>query len=261
MSLRGGAGCAAVKERMREMSWIKIETTLPQKPETIKIAAILKKKPAEVVGALVVLWCLTDGLTEDGFLQYYGRREIDAAVGVRGFCAALEQVGWIELGDDGARLVNYDKHNGRSAKMRAETARRVGRRRARGVTEVTGAGDDCNGDCVTDVTEAALAREEKSREYSLRESTQRARRVTSTPSPGGFVPPSEEAVGEVAAGEGFDGVEASKFWLWQQARGWAGVVDWRAALRLWMARSSVAEGPGDGDVPGVRVTRADVEVG
>ena len=85
---------------------------------------------------MVVLWCLTDGLTEDGFLQYYGRREIDGAVGMRGFCAALEAVGWIELGDDGARLVNYGKHNGRSAKCRAETARRVGRKRARGVTGV-----------------------------------------------------------------------------------------------------------------------------
>lgn len=240
------------------MSWIKIETTLPQKPETIKISAILRKKPAEVVGALVVLWCLTDGLTEDGFLQYYGRREIDGAVGMRGFCAALEAVGWIELGDDGARLVNYGKHNGRSAKCRAETARRVGRKRARGVTEVTGDEGKCNGDCVTDVTAAALAREEKRREYSLGESTQRAGRVTSTPSPGGFVPPSEGEVRRVAGEAGMDVGEAGKFWLWQQARGWRGVVDWRAALGLWMERSG---GPGgDGEAP-VRVTRADVEVG
>ncbi len=245
------------------MSWIKIETTLPQKPETIKISAILKKKPSEVVGALVVLWCLTDGLTEDGFLKYYGRKEIDAAVGVRGFCAALEAVGWIELGVDGARLVNYGKHNGRSAKCRAETARRVGRRRARGVTEVTGDVDSRNGDCVTDVTGGALAREEKRREYSLGESTQRARRVTSTPSPEGFVPPSEEEVAVAVGVGGFDLAEGRKFWLWHQARGWRGVEDWRAALALWMTRAGGLEAPAAaGEEPaGVRVTRADVEIG
>ena len=52
------------------MSWIKIETTLPQKPEVVKISAILQKKSAEVVGGLVLLWCLTDGLTEDGFFGF-----------------------------------------------------------------------------------------------------------------------------------------------------------------------------------------------
>lgn len=244
------------------MSWIKIETTLPQKPEVVKISAILQKKSAEVVGGLVLLWCLTDGLTEDGFLRFYGRREIDRVTGLKGFCAALEQVGWIQLEPDGARLVNYEKHNGRSAKKRAETALRVGRHRAKGVTDVTEGAEQSNANSVTDVTQSALAREEKSREYSLRESTPRARRVTAPPSPSGdFVPPGVKEVLDWAVVESLPVEEAEKFWLWNQARGWEGCRDWEAAARLWMRRARPEEPGAAGPVPEVRITKADVEVG
>ncbi len=160
------------------MSWIKIETTLPQKPEVVKISAILQKKSAEVVGGLVLLWCLTDGLTEDGFLQYYTREEIDRVTGLKGFGRALERVGWIEYSEEGIRLVNYEKHNGRSAKKRAENARRAkasydkkteSRREGCEVSHAKSA--------ETSRKKEIQRREEKRREYSLRESTQRARRV------------------------------------------------------------------------------------
>ena len=244
------------------MSWIKIETTLPQKPEVVKISAILQKKSAEVVGGLVLRWCLTDGRTEDGFLRFYGRREIDRAVGLKGFCSALEQVGWIQLEADGARLVNYEKHNGRSAKKRAETARRVGRHRAKGVTDVTEGTEQADAKSVTNVTQSALAREEKSREYSLRESTQRAKRVTQAPSPSGdFVPPAVKEALDWAVVNGFSVEEAEKFWLWNRARGWEGCRDWEAAARLWMRRARPEGASDEGPVPEVRITKADVEVG
>ena len=244
------------------MSWIKIETTLPQKPEVVKISAILQKKSAEVVGGLVLLWCLTDGLTEDGFLQYYTREEIDRVTGLKGFGRALERVGWIEYSEEGIRLVNYEKHNGRSAKKRAETARRVGRHRAKGVTDVTGEAEQSNAKGVTDVTLSALAREEKSREYSLRESTPRARRVTPPPSlSGDFVPPGVKEVLDWAVVESLPVEEAEKFWLWNQARGWEGCRDWRAAARLWMRRARPEGASDEGPVPEVRITKADVEVG
>lgn len=244
------------------MSWIKIETTLPQKPEVVKISAILQKKSAEVVGGLVLLWCLTDGLTEDGFLQYYTREEIDRVTGLKGFGRALERVGWIEYSEEGIRLVNYEKHNGRSAKKRAETARRVGRHRAKGVTDVTEETEQSNAKGVTDVTRSALAREEKRREYSLRESTQRAGRVTQSPSPSaGFVPPGVKEVLDWAVMESLPVEEAEKFWLWNQARGWEGCRDWRAAARLWMCRARPEEPGAAGPVPEVRITKADVEVG
>lgn len=244
------------------MSWIKIETTLPQKPEVVKISAILQKKSAEVVGGLVLLWCLTDGLTEDGFLQYYTREEIDRVTGLKGFGRALERVGWIEYSEEGIRLVNYEKHNGRSAKKRAETARRVGRHRAKGVTDVTGEAEQSNAKGVTDVTQSALAREEKRREYSLRESTQRAGRVTQSPSPSaGFVPPGVKEVLDWAVMESLPVEEAEKFWLWNQARGWEGCRDWEAAARLWMCRARPEEPGAAGPVPEVRITKADVEVG
>lgn len=244
------------------MSWIKIETTLPQKPEVVKISAILQKKSAEVVGGLVLLWCLTDGLTEDGFLQYYTREEIDRVTGLKGFGRALERVGWIEYSEEGIRLVNYEKHNGRSAKKRAETARRVGRHRAKGVTDVTEETEQSNAKGVTNVTQSALAREEKSREYSLRESTQRAGRVTQSLSPSaGFVPPGVKEVLDWAVMESLPVEEAEKFWLWQQARGWEGCRDWEAAARLWMCRARPEEPGAAGPVPEVRITKADVEVG
>ena len=243
------------------MSWIKIETTLPQKPEVVKISAILQKKSAEVVGALVLLWCLTDGLTEDGFLRFYGRREIDRAVGVKGFCAALEQVGWVKLEADGARLVNYEKHNGRSAKKRAENARRAKASYDK-KTELKRAECEVSHAESTETSrKKEIQRREEKRVLSEREYSTREAREEPSLSRGDFVAPGVKEVLDWAVMESLPVEEAEKFWLWNRAGGWEGCRDWRAAARLWMRRARPEEPGAAGPVPEVRITKADVEVG
>lgn len=244
------------------MSWIKIETTLPQKPEVVKISAILQKKSAEIVGGLVLLWCLTDGLTEDGFLRFYGRREIDRAVGVKGFCAALEQVGWVKLEADGARLVNYEKHNGRSAKKRAENARRAKASYDKKAELKREEGEVSHAKSAETSRKKEIQRREEKRVLSGREYSAREAREEPSLSRGDFVAPGVKEVLDWAVAESLPVGEAEKFWLWQQARGWEGCRDWEAAARLWMRRAR-PEGSGEGAdlAPEVRVTKADVEVG
>ena len=91
-------------------------------------------------------------------------QQIDRKTAVKGFAAALVDVGW--LADDvcpyGVRIERFTEHNGKSAKKRLETARRVAKHRA-GSADVTS--DDPNGNAES-VT-GALAREEKRREERI----------------------------------------------------------------------------------------------
>lgn len=243
------------------MSWIKIETTLPQKPEVVKISAILQKKSAEVVGGLVLLWCLTDGLTEDGFLQYYTREEIDRVTGLKGFGRALERVGWIEYSEEGIRLVNYEKHNGRSAKKRAENARRAKASYDK-KTELKRAEREVSHAESTETSrKKEIQRREEKRVLSGREYSTREAREEPSLSRGDFVPPGVKEVLDWAVMESLPVEEAEKFWLWNQARGWEGCRDWEAAARLWMRRARPEGASDEGPVPEVRITKADVEVG
>ena len=235
------------------MSWIKIETTLPQKPEVVKISAILQKKSAEVVGGLVLLWCLTDGLTEDGFLQYYTREEIDRVTGLKGFGRALERVGWIEYSEEGIRLVNYEKHNGRSAKKRAENARRAKASYDKKTELKREEGEVSHAKSAEFSRKKEIQRREDKRVLSEREYSTREARENA--------PPGVKEVLDWAVVESLSVEEAEKFWLWNQARGWEGCRDWEAAARLWMRRARPEGASDEGPVPEVRITKADVEVG
>lgn len=225
------------------MGWIKIDTTLFHKPEVVRISALLGTKKTETVGLLVQLWTLADGLTEDGFIQYYGRAEIDCLVEKKGFCKALEDVGWIELTADGVTLCKFEKHNGKSAKRRAETSKRVNAHRASRVTNVTEEALQVKRTNRDTGNEKVTPREEKRREYSLRESTPRACAREGNPLPP--VPssaPMAKQVQDAAEAKGYDREEVMKFLLWQRQHGWRNgdgsvVADWEAALDLWMMRA------------------------
>ena len=273
------------------MAWIKIDTTLFNKPEVVRISSLLKIKQTETVGLLVLFWTLADGLTEDGTIPYYGRAEVDCAVNKRGFCQALESVGWIVVTDEGVSIPRFDRHNGRSAKRRAETSRRVNAHRLRNVTDVTrealqakrGKRNAHRLRNVTDVTREALQakrgkrnarnekvtpREEKIRADSLRESLPRAHAREGDPLPP--VPswaPLAKQVHEFAESRGFDREETLKFLLWHRQRGWTlngrPMADWEAALELWMLRAH--DGPVEATAPGAKNNappelRADVDL-
>ena len=130
--------------------WLKIETGLPEKSEVWDIAETLGVDPDLVVGKLIKVWRWFDQHTENGNAHRVTYFLIDHVAGITGFGEAMSFAGW--LLQDGKDLVlpNFDRHNGKTAKNRALTAKRVAEHKAKN-------GND-------KVTMNALPREEKRRE-------------------------------------------------------------------------------------------------
>jgi hypothetical protein len=108
---------------MAYVDWIKIEHTTPRKEEVIRIAGILKINPYEVVGRLIELWIWADQNTKTGRTFVQDMSAIDHLTGKEGFGQAMLTAGWLTVVDDGFEFPNFMRHNGKSAKKRADDAR------------------------------------------------------------------------------------------------------------------------------------------
>ena len=127
--------------------WIKIETITPDKPEVIRMAHVLGIDQDAVVGKLVRVWVWADQNSLDGNGLSVTRAFLNRLTVQQGFAEALLQVGWL-LGDDGnLTFPDFTKHNGQSAKTRADTNRRVAKHREK---------RNGNSESVTDVTQGPL---------------------------------------------------------------------------------------------------------
>ncbi len=105
--------------------WIKMRSNLWDDPRVAKIVDLTDSSEAAVIGGLYWLWATADQHTADGLLPGLSCRQIDRKTGVPGLGNALVAVGWIESSEEGVQIVNFEDHNGASAKKRAQTARRV----------------------------------------------------------------------------------------------------------------------------------------
>lgn len=111
--------------------WIKMRTDLGSSPQVVRIASALEAddrphavRRLTVVGALHATWSIFDAHSEDGTLQGYTPTALDEQIGLPGWTAALEDVGWLILEHGGMTLPRWEEHNGRSAKRRARDANR-----------------------------------------------------------------------------------------------------------------------------------------
>lgn len=104
--------------------WIKMRGNLWDDPRVSKLCDLTDQSEAAIVGALYWLWAAADQHTEDGLMPGLTLRQIDRKTGVQGFGAALCQIGWLEDNPDGVRIVNFEDHNGTSAKRRCTDAQR-----------------------------------------------------------------------------------------------------------------------------------------
>lgn len=153
--------------------WIKLEIATSDKPEVWQIAESLGIDPDAVVGKLIRVWAWFDQQTLDGNAKGNATSVtggngvsvtksatmalLDRKVGVTGFCSAMISVGWM-LDDGGAlTLPNFDRHNGKTAKTRALTAKRVFEHKKKS-----------NAGANAPVTVEALPREEKRREEKIK---------------------------------------------------------------------------------------------
>lgn len=139
--------------------WIKMRGNLWDDPRVAKMVDMTDSSEAAIVGALYWLWATADQHTEDGIMEGLTLRGIDRKTGVKGFGDALVAIGWVADHPDGVRIIDFEKHNGTSAKKRCATAKRVSVYRT-GNDDVTQQALQDEHESVT----SALAREEKRRE-------------------------------------------------------------------------------------------------
>ena len=153
--------------------WIKMRGNLWDDPRVTKIVDMTDSSEAAVVGSLYWLWATADQHTEDGFMQGLTLKSINRKTGVPGFAEALCAINWLEDREDGVFIVDFEKHNGSSAKKRCQTAKRVANHAAANGKPAKCADSDnapitqdehkTNADSVS----SALAREEKRREEEI----------------------------------------------------------------------------------------------
>ncbi len=145
------------------MAWLKIETETPDKPEMWAIAEMLSIDVDAVFGKAFRVWCWFDQHTEDGNARGVTFSLFDRLVGLTGFAASMEKVGWLIKTEEGISLPNFDRHNGQTAKNRANTAVRVAKHKA--------ANSKGNGEVTVEALPSALPREREEIEENLNTST------------------------------------------------------------------------------------------
>ena len=135
--------------------WIKMRMDLVDDPDVVSISTDTKLDEFEVVGRLHKLWAWADRHASDGLAKRMTLAWLDRYVSREGFARAMQEVGWLTVTDDGVMFCNFDRHNGESAKKRAEDAerKRLSRQNA----------DTCPKP-VRKKTDKSVTREEKRRE-------------------------------------------------------------------------------------------------
>ena len=136
--------------------WLKIERSTPDKEEVWRLSSDLDLDPDAAFGKLFRVWSWFDEHTENGNAGTVTKKLLDRLVGVTGFCDAMISVNWMVEEGDQISLPNFDRHNGKTAKTRAVTNRRVAKSRE--------AKTECNAATVTKTEQKPLPekrREEK----------------------------------------------------------------------------------------------------
>lgn len=109
--------------------WIKMRVDLFDDPAVVSIAAACDLSEDEVVGKLLRVWSWANRHTEDGHAKNVTLSWIDRYVSVTGFATAMQAAGWLAEEADGVTIPNFDRHNGKSAKKRAEDSERQRKKR------------------------------------------------------------------------------------------------------------------------------------
>lgn len=218
------------------MSWLKIETTTPRKPEVFRIAGALNISPREAFGLCFDFWAWMDEISMDGSNAIGVTKSLlDRYLGVTGAADAIEKAGWLVTTEGGVSIPNGSRHNGETAKHRALAAKRQA-----GFKHKTEVG---NTSTVTKITPVTLPREEKNREEKNRiENTNTGESVASATAPivaekiKRFVVPTIDEVSQYCKTNA-PHVDPVKWWNHYNMVGWkAGknkMVCWHSAVAKW----------------------------
>lgn len=116
--------------------WIKMRHNLETDPDVLRIAEIVGVDRFSVVGRLHAIWTWADQHSIDGCAVRATTLFLDEMVCCANFCDALRTVGWLAGRDWDLQFPNFDRHNGESAKKRAQAQRTMQKRRSSSATNV-----------------------------------------------------------------------------------------------------------------------------
>lgn len=137
--------------------WIKMRGNLWDDPRVSALVDATDTSEAMVIGGLYWLWATADQHTEDGIMPGLSLRQIDRKTGIKGFGEALVAIGWVAEHAEGVRIVNFEDHNGASAKKRAVTAKRVAGHRTSGNADSSPSSHPANADVTLPALQPAHA--------------------------------------------------------------------------------------------------------
>jgi hypothetical protein len=113
--------------------WIKIEHSLPEKPEVMRLSELLKIREEQAVGHLIKFWRWCDqNLSPNCPLVNGTKSGIDRVAGVDNFAESMIAVGWLTVDEQGRLgIPNIEYHLSQSAKKRAEEQKKKQKQRTR----------------------------------------------------------------------------------------------------------------------------------
>ena len=213
--------------------WIKIETSLPRKPEVMQLADILGIDEFAVVGHLVCFWSWVDeNVSLECPFVSGTKRGLDRVAGRDGFTDAMVTVGWLKMDGGSVSIPHLEYHLDQSAKTRALEARKKARQRSKGHASA-----ECPDTIGT--KSGQQGGPEKRREEKRREETQ-TQEHAAKPVRSVFRKPSVQDVAEYVTSICAD-IDPQTFIDHYDANGWkiggkAPMKDWKAAVRTWHKR-------------------------
>ena len=202
--------------------WIKMRTDLARDPAVVGIAADTGLDEFAVVGRLHAIWSWADEQTENGNAVSVTETWIDRYISCAGFARSMQKHHWLDISEGGIAIPNFSRHNGKSAKTRALTRKRVGEHR--------------------NAVSVTVALPEKRREEKRREEKKEEKRAR-TP----FAKPGLPEV-QAYCTERHNAVDPQRFIDHYESNGWrvgrTAMKDWKAAVRTWEKNGFTDNGTG-----------------
>lgn len=110
--------------------WIKWCKGFSRKEEVLSISRKLNLNRRIVASACMELFEWADSETVDGHIRGTDTAFVDELVGLPGFASAIEGEKWVRFTTTGISFLNWDRHNGETAKRRIQDAARKKERRS-----------------------------------------------------------------------------------------------------------------------------------
>jgi len=139
--------------------WIKMRVDLSDNNKVWLLSANLNIDTFSVVGRLHRLWSWADKNTKDGTLRAT-EAMVDRVVDFPGFAKALVDIQWLVVDGESITFPEFDRHNGQSAKKRAQEAER--KRVERSCPQKSGQKADAERTEIGQIEDKTRTREEKS---------------------------------------------------------------------------------------------------